>query len=907
MGRQLVVQGRNCALTSDPDKIQQRPVFMQSQRNHRVLLTIVLAASALLWAAGLFFAHLQRDAKSHTASALETVLRTTHQALRSWADTQKSAAGLAASSPSLARLTENLLSVGPNAEQLRAHGSQQQIRALLQRYLTMFNFEDYFIVGPGNLNLSAMGDATIGQESVLVARSHMLARLWDGETVLTLPQHSDFRTRDSETDTASTLFVGTAIQDHAGKPIAVLALRINPHRDFTRLLSRGRLGDSGETYAMDRNGVLLSESRFESRLRALGILAARQNAMLNVAVTNSRTRDGTPTLSAAAVLRGESGAELEGYTNYLGTPVVGAWAWDPDLGLGLISEMEKAEAYAAVWQNTLILGLLIGMMITMVAGVNISVQRNREKVTASREQLRQVMDLVPHMILAKNEQGEIILANKAAADLHGTDPRSLCRGAKTAAHWIPPADGDPLIRDRQIMATGERQVVTEETFVDARGVNRTMRTVRIPFACNRRSSPAVLYFATDVSEQKETERILRRYQTKLEQLVDERTRELADNGRELRESEEHRRLILDSAGEGIFGIGLEGRATFINPAAADMLGYAVEELAGREIHPLILHHRASGEPYPFDQTPIHAAMTAGTVQHVTDEVLWRKDGVAFPVEYVATPIRRRGEVIGAVVSFNDITHRKEVERMKSEFVSVVSHELRTPLTSIRGSLGLLLMMKNAQLPAQTEELLHIAHRNSERLLLLINDLLDMEKIASGKMVFDLGPQPIVPLIEQAMANNRAYADQYGVTYRLVRAAENARVNIDGDRLTQVLNNLLSNATKFSPRGDQVDIAVDREDRRIRVSVTDRGPGIAAEFRQRIFQKFSQADSSDTRQKGGTGLGLAISKSIIDKMGGEIGFDSTVGAGTTFYFLLPEAAAPQEVSVKSVALEAMAED
>lgn len=880
---------------------------MKSQQKHRVLLTIVLASSALLWAAGLFFVHLQRDAKSHTASTLETVLRTTHQALRSWADAQKSAVGLAASSPSLARHTENLLRDAANAETLRAHGSQQKIRALLQRYLTMFNFEDYFIVGPGNFNLSSMGNATIGQESALVARSHVLARLRDGDTVLTLPQHGDGRGHDGEADHASTLFVGTAIRDHAGKPIAVLAFRINPHLDFVRLLSRGRLRDTGETYAMDRHGVLISESRFEPRLRARGILAAGQNAMLNVAVTTTGMLDGTPTLSAAALLRGESGAELEGYTNYLGTPVVGAWVWDPELGLGLISEMEKAEAYAAVWRNTLILALLIGLMIMMVAGVNISFQRNREKVTASREQLRQVMDLVPHMILAKNEQGEIILANKAAADLHGVDPPALCRGAKTAAHWIASADGDPLLRDRQIMATGERQVVAEETFVDARGVSRTMRTVRIPFACNSRSSPAVLYFATDVSEQKETERILRRYQTKLEQLVDERTRELADNGRELRESEEHRRLILDSAGEGIFGIGLDGRATFVNPAAADMLGYAVDELAGRAVHPLLLHHRASGEPYPFDQTPIHAAMTNGTVQRVTDEVLWRKDGVAFPVEYVATPIRRRGEVIGAVVSFNDITHRKEVERMKSEFVSVVSHELRTPLTSIRGSLGLLLMMKNAQLPAQTEELLHIAHRNSERLLLLINDLLDMEKIASGKMVFDLGPQPITPIIEQAIANNRAYADQYGVTYRLARTANSARVNVDGDRLTQVLNNLLSNATKFSPRGDQVDIAIDRQDGQIRVSVSDHGPGIPEEFRERIFQKFSQADSSDTRQKGGTGLGLAISKSIIDKLGGKIGFDSSVGAGTTFYFLLPEAAAPHDVSVKSVVLEAMAED
>ena len=231
---------------------------------------------------------------------------------------------------------------------------------------------------------------------------------------------------------------------------------------------------------------------------------------------------------------------------------------------------------------------------------------------------------------------------------------------------------------------------------------------------------------------------------------------------------------------------------------------------------------------------------------------------------------------------SDISERKRIERMKNEFIATVSHELRTPLTAISGTLGLLANGAAGLIPDAARELLVIASRNSQRLELLIRDLLDMEKLLAGKLHFELREQALRPLVEQAVRDNQAYADQFEVRLQLAPGPD-AQVRVDADRLQQVLANLLSNAAKFSPQGDCVDIDVRSTDGHARVSVTDHGPGIPAAFRERIFQKFSQADASDTRQKGGTGLGLAISRELVERMNGTIGFESVEGHGATFWF------------------------
>jgi signal transduction histidine kinase len=251
-------------------------------------------------------------------------------------------------------------------------------------------------------------------------------------------------------------------------------------------------------------------------------------------------------------------------------------------------------------------------------------------------------------------------------------------------------------------------------------------------------------------------------------------------------------------------------------------------------------------------------------------------------------IKGQIETRGLLRALRYATERKRLDRLKDEFVSTVSHELRTPLTSIIGSLGLLMGKAAGILSEPAARLLEIAHNNSQRLVLLVNDILDIEKLESGQAVFDFRKIEVRSLVEQAVESIRGYAEDHRVKVRIDAAVAVDDIRADIDRLAQVVTNLLSNAIKFSPPDGEVVIAVEKEAEvnAVRISVRDRGPGIPVDFKSRIFERFAQADATNARRKGGTGLGLSIAKQIIDRLGGEIGVADAPGGGTIFYIELP---------------------
>jgi len=340
--------------------------------------------------------------------------------------------------------------------------------------------------------------------------------------------------------------------------------------------------------------------------------------------------------------------------------------------------------------------------------------------------------------------------------------------------------------------------------------------------------------------------------------------------------------VLDNTLDMIFMFDPESlRIVYLNKGMEEGLGYSRDELLGMEayeIKPLM--------PEQVFRSHI-APLISGDRQWLSYETMHRrKDGSDVPVEEFLQMVRQKdGQGLFVAVA-RDLTERRRVDKLKSEFISTVSHELRTPMTSIRGSLGLVMGGVAGELPAQAKSMVEIAYNNSERLVRLINDILDMDKIESGKMRLDIRTVELLPLLEQSLEANRAYGEQFGVKFLLCGGDEGIRVRVDSDRLLQVMANLMSNAAKFSPSGGEVEISVAAGEKNVRVAVKDHGPGIPQEFRERIFRKFSQADSSDTRRKGGTGLGLSICKALVERMNGGIGFTSKEGDGSTFFFDLP---------------------
>lgn len=341
-----------------------------------------------------------------------------------------------------------------------------------------------------------------------------------------------------------------------------------------------------------------------------------------------------------------------------------------------------------------------------------------------------------------------------------------------------------------------------------------------------------------------------------------------------------------------------GRFVIANHATAALMGArSAEDLVGR----------TDADFYPADIAATYredevAVIASGTYRLIDQPKLGGGDGAGSGwLSTLKAPIRDDEGVVRGLITHNrDVTEERRNAALKHEFVATVSHELRTPLTSIRGSLGLIAAGVAGDLPPKAASLIRIAHANSERLVRLINDILDIEKIESGKMAFETHPVLLESLVAQALDAAADYMPERHVTLRLTHAAPKAAASIDSDRMIQVLLNLLSNAIKFSPPEGIVGVGIDADAGHVRMTVSDEGAGIPESFRDRVFNRFEQADASDTRAIGGTGLGLSIAKAIVERHGGEIDFTSESGRGTTFTVTLPRVPAPATASITAPA-------
>jgi PAS domain S-box-containing protein len=446
----------------------------------------------------------------------------------------------------------------------------------------------------------------------------------------------------------------------------------------------------------------------------------------------------------------------------------------------------------------------------------------------------------------------------------------------------------------------------------------------------------------EINERKEVEKKLQEARDQLEQRVQERTTELSTTNEQLKTEINERKLIeealerlsrqtqliLECAGEGIFGLNLEGETILVNPAASHMLGYKVDELLGKNLHQMVLHSKKDKTPYSIENCPINAALHDGKTYHRDDEVFWRKDRTCFAVEYMTTPIIENDQITGAVVTFRDITERKQAEATlleakntaenaktvaeaaniaKSQFLANMSHELRTPLNAIIGY--------SEMLREEAEDLdlsdfipdLQRVHSAGKHLLGLINDVLDLSKIEAGKMELHLESFDLATIFKDIISTIQPLMEKKNNTLTVINDYDDlGEIYADMTKLRQILLNLLGNAAKFTENNlISIEASYQTKDNEqwIHFCVADDGIGMTPEQQRKLFQPFTQADASTTRKYGGTGLGLTITKEFTEMMGGSIDVISEFGHGSMFIVQLPTVVSePIKQSTKELLLK-----
>jgi len=822
--------------------------------------------------------------------------------------------------PELVAITKRLLQVEPNKRALLASSALKEARVFFQNTVDIFRNIGFFLINPDHVSIGSMRDANLGTSN-LISKQHpeLLQQAFEGKVGFVPPMTSDVDLVNStQSDNARkppTMFFIGPVQDADGRILAVMTLRVDPWKDFARALKS--IGGSRESYAFDRNGVMLSSSRFEDQLRRIGLLAEDQNSALNIEIRDpggnmvegyrpdiersqqpqtqlvARSLALRQQMETAGIRQGHSpvGSNIEGYRDYRGVPVFGAWLWNADLDIGLAVEVDVDEALSNYYRTRVTIFSILGFTLLLSVGAILFVliigERTSQALMRARDNLEKKVAERTAELRKLSQATENSPASVVVTDKNGTIEYVNPRFSEVTGYSAEEAIG----QNPSVLKSGD---LPESHYKELWDTIISGKVWRGEFK-NKRKNGEEFWESASISPIKNEEGEITHFVAVKEDITEQK--KIRES---LRESEEKSRLLLESVGEGIFGVNLDGKVAFINPAANRMLGYGPEELIGHDVHEKIHHSYADGSAYPKNECPMYLTHADGTDHHIADEVLWRKDGSSFPAEYTSMQIKKNEQVVGAVVTFMDITERKRMEqeifaakekaedatRAKSDFLANMSHEIRTPMNAVIGMSHLAL---KTELTPKQQDYLNKIQSSANSLLGIINDILDFSKIEAGKLDIESVEFNLDDVLDNLSNLVTVKAQEKEDLEVLFATAQEVPSFLVGDplRLGQVLINLANNAVKFTESGEIVvstELLTQYEaGLTIKFSVRDTGIGLTKDQIGKLFQSFSQADTSTTRKFGGTGLGLTISKRLVEMMGGEIWVESEPGQGTTFSF------------------------
>jgi len=631
------------------------------------LIIITLFVGIIVLVATFRLAKFKEEIRNDLKNNLQTVLNTSHESLKIWVDGKKRELGLILRDPQLNQLIQNQLKIPRKKSILKQSASLGPMRAMFRDSAVLLGATDFYVISPDMITIGSMSDQKLGQRGIVGGkRKSLLNTVFFGDYVMIPPVKvaaPDKLVKGKTKPEASVMLFAGPVKNKEGLIIAILAVVFNPLKDFSHISQNGQIGKTGETYFFDNQGVLLTESRFKADLQKKGLIAPGQDSILNIKLvtpeTDGANAKGTSlTLMVKQAISGRNGSNTEGYLDYRGIKVLGAWLWDFELDMGMATEIDWEEAFNpyVVMRNTLIITLGITVLIALILTgfslwigqtatrslkksknqLEVRVQERTEDLTRLEKRFRDLLESAPDSMIIVNEQGVITIVNAQTEKLFGYQREELI--GKEIENVIPHRfrAEHPEKRNGFIHAALSSPINVKLELI---GLRKDNTEFPVEVSLNPLKTDEGLLVSAAVRDI--TERII------------------VENA--LKESEEKTRLLLDSVGEGIFGVDLQGKTIFINPSACSLLGFTDDELLGKPIHDLIHHTHKNLTVYPVDECPMKMAYINGKMYQIEDEVLWKKDGTAIDVVYSSTPIIQGDKIVGAVITFQDVTEKRKAE------------------------------------------------------------------------------------------------------------------------------------------------------------------------------------------------------------------------------------------------------